>query len=319
MKNIGGFLELELKEKNHYYSDAIKLNTARNSIEYILRAKKYKKIYLPNYTCDSIIEPAKKLKIEYEFYSIDKNLEPVFDQKIKPGECILYINYFGLKDSFIKKMVPQIDNLIIDNSQAFYTLPFKDTDTVYSPRKFFGVPDGGYLFTDMFIDYSLETDTSYSRLLPLLKRIDLGSEKAYKDYKAKEKKLKYNKIKYMSKLTNELLKSIDYNKIRKKREENFAYLHSEFKEINELSYLIDKNNLKGPMIYPLLVRNKQIRKQLIENKIFVATYWNDSLKRLKINDFERKLVDNLVALPIDQRYDFEELNKIIKKVNKFLY
>lgn len=103
MKPIGGFLELELNTGDHYHQNAIKLNTARNSIEYILRAKDYKKIYLPKYTCDSIIEPAKKLNIDYEFYSIDKNLEPIFDKELKTNEVFLYINYFSLKDNFVKK------------------------------------------------------------------------------------------------------------------------------------------------------------------------------------------------------------------------
>ena len=47
MKEIGGYFELQLRKGEHYHKGALQLNTARNCLEYILRAKKYKKIYIP--------------------------------------------------------------------------------------------------------------------------------------------------------------------------------------------------------------------------------------------------------------------------------
>ena len=51
MKEIGGYFELELHKGGHYHPDALHLNTGRNCFEYILRAKGYKKVYIPYYTC----------------------------------------------------------------------------------------------------------------------------------------------------------------------------------------------------------------------------------------------------------------------------
>ena len=63
MKNeIGGYFQLELNKDREYHDKAIALNTGRNALEYILRAKIFKKIYLPFYTCDVLLEPLKKLK-----------------------------------------------------------------------------------------------------------------------------------------------------------------------------------------------------------------------------------------------------------------
>lgn len=55
MKPIGGYFELELRQGEHYHKDAIRLNSARNCFEYILLARKYKKVFLPYYTCEVLL------------------------------------------------------------------------------------------------------------------------------------------------------------------------------------------------------------------------------------------------------------------------
>lgn len=70
MNAIGGYFELELRRGEHYHKDAIRLNTARNCFEYVIRARHYTKVYMPFYTCEVMFEPLQKLNIEFEFYTI---------------------------------------------------------------------------------------------------------------------------------------------------------------------------------------------------------------------------------------------------------
>ena len=63
MEPIGGYFSLELPHYGEYHKDAIRLNTGRNCLEYILRVRNYKKVYIPYYTCDVVLEPFKKLGI----------------------------------------------------------------------------------------------------------------------------------------------------------------------------------------------------------------------------------------------------------------
>lgn len=72
---IGGYFELELRRGEHYHKNALCINTARNCFEYILLARKYKKIYIPFFTCEVMLQPLHKHHIEYEFYSINFDLE----------------------------------------------------------------------------------------------------------------------------------------------------------------------------------------------------------------------------------------------------
>ena len=123
-KSIGGYIGLELPFGEEYYPSLLKLNTGRNALEYILRIKKYKLIHLPYFTCEAMLEPLEKLNIECKFYQIDQNLEPVTEFKLSANDCLLYTNYFGLKQDFINKLSKRIPNLIIDNSQAFFSVQY---------------------------------------------------------------------------------------------------------------------------------------------------------------------------------------------------
>ena len=60
MDVIGGYFSLELPLIEEYHKNAIRLNTGRNCLEYILRVRGYKKVYIPYYTCEVILEPFKK-------------------------------------------------------------------------------------------------------------------------------------------------------------------------------------------------------------------------------------------------------------------
>ena len=91
--------------------------------------------------------------------------------------------------------------LIVDNTQAFYAKPVEDVDTFYTCRKFFGVPDGAYLYAEAKVDFHIEQDVSYDRLSFLLKRFDLGAEAGYADFREQSERLIAQPIKGMSNLT----------------------------------------------------------------------------------------------------------------------
>lgn len=310
IKEIGGFFELELNKKEEYHSKAIKLNAGRYCLQYIFKTKKYEKIYIPYYICNSILQTIIEENLQYEFYNINHRFEPSFDKKINEKECLLYVNYFGINAEIVNKICTKFNNVIIDNTQAFFEKPILNSDTIYSPRKFFGVPDGGYLYTDKILQYELEQDLSYSRCEYLLKRIDVSSNKSYDLFKKNEEMLTKYGMKNMSKLTQSILLNINYEQTRDIRNSNFLHLHDNLKNYNELD--ININNINGPMVYPLLIRDDMLREKLINNRIYIATYWNEVENRVNKDSFEYLLLKNLIPLPIDQRYGKNEMNYIVK-------
>lgn len=101
---IGGYFELELPVHQEFHSGAIALNSGRSCLEYILRCRRYSKVYIPYYTCDSVIEPIVKLGIAYEFYHIDKMYHIVGDIVLSNGEALLYTNYWGMKNKYCAQL-----------------------------------------------------------------------------------------------------------------------------------------------------------------------------------------------------------------------
>ncbi|WP_164122281.1 MULTISPECIES: hypothetical protein [Sphingobacterium] len=308
-KTIGGFFQLQLSDGEEYYPSLIKLNTTRNALEYILKVKNYTKIYIPYFTCDTILEPMLKLAVPYEFYTLDQQLDPIINFEIGNGECFLYTNYFGLKQNTVEKLSKNIENLIIDNSQAFFSKPLDQINTIYSCRKFFGVSDGAYLQLNSSLRLKLETDISVDRFLHLIKSIDLGNENAYQNFVANEKSLENNDIKNMSVLTQKILSGINYQNCKKIRKQNFNYLQENLAGINELDLEMSIDSV--PMIYPFLLSNDKVKTKLIEKKIFVPTFWPNVLKWTNERMFENHLAKHLVPLPIDHRYTIEDMKLLV--------
>jgi hypothetical protein len=311
--SIGGYFELETNLISEYHANALAINTARNALEYILKAKKVQKIYLPYYTCDVLLEPLKKLQVQFEFYSIDEDLQPMFDfSKVSDNEFFLYTNYFGLKDDYINTLIKKCKNLIIDNAQAFYSKPIEGISTFYSARKFFGVSDGAYLYCNDRLNDVFDTDCSFERMSHLLIRKDISAEFGYSNFINNDKSLENQPIKLMSNLTKSILQSIDYDRIAEIRIANFNFLHKSLGSINKLNLSLMKNNV--PMVYPFWSEDLGLRKRLLENKIYTATYWPNVKKWCKIDSLEYSLTEEIVHLPIDQRYGEKEMEFIINLI-----
>ena len=313
MESIGGYFSLELPQRDEYHKDALRLNTGRNCLEYILRARGYKKVYVPYYTCEAVMEPIIKLSIPYEYYHVDIHLEIRDHFTLKADEALLYTNYYGLKQRYVEQLAERIGKrLIVDNTQAFYAKPLPGIDTFYTCRKFFGVADGAYLYSDAVLNEEIEQDYSYDRMAHLLKRIDLSAEEGYADFRKADDSLNNQPIRRMSRLTERMMQSIDYEAAAKRRRENYLMLHEALGGENNLELPLEEDAV--PMVYPYLAPVKGLREKLIKNEIFVARYWPNVLDWAKPDDIDYLLAFQMQPLPIDQRYGEEEIYRIKKIV-----
>ena len=313
MDAIGGYFSLELPQREEYHKHAIRLNTGRNCFEYILRVRGYKKVYVPYYTCEAVMEPVNKLGILYEFYHIDIHFEIRDRFALKEGEALLYTNYFGLKQRYVELLAEKVGSrLIVDNTQAFYAKPLPGIDTFYTCRKFFGVADGAYLYCEKELDEEIEQDYSYDRVAHLVKRIDLSAEEGFKDFRRVDDGLDNQPIRKMSKLTQRMMRSIDYEAAARRRRANFQMLHKVLGKDNNLELHLENDAV--PMVYPYFVPIRGLREKLIKNEIFVARYWPNVLDWAKPDDIDYLLAFQMQPLPIDQRYGEEEIYRIKKIV-----
>jgi hypothetical protein len=306
---LGGYPSISLNNFPEYHSDALHLNTGRNCLEYILRANKYKKIYLPYFVCETIFEPINKLDIKFEYYHIDKNLDPIITSAINDDEVILYVNYFGIKRRTVEHLTFRFQNLIADYTHDFFSKPLINTDTFYSARKFFGVPDGAYLYSKYKLKDNFEQDYSYNRMDHLLVQIDKGMEEGYELFCKNERILSRQPIRNMSHLTKALLRNINYEEEKKQRKDNLLLLHEMLGMTNEL--LFEPDYLEAPFVYPFLCTSgKGIKRKAIDNKIYIETYWDNVLNKVGRESFEARLINDLLPLPVNPKYSYEEIKFI---------
>ena len=310
MEAIGGYFSLELPQREEYHKNAIRLNTGRNCLEYILRVRGYKKVYVPYYTCEAVMEPINKMGIPFEFFHIDIHFEVRDRFTLKKGEALLYTNYFGLKQRYVEQLAEKIGSrLIVDNTQAFYAKPLSGIDTFYTCRKFFGVPDGAYLYCDKEFNEEIEQDYSYERVAHLVKRIDLSAEEGFKDFRRVDDGLDNQPIRKMSKLTQRMMQGIDYEAAALRRRANYQMLQEALDKENNIELPMDVDAV--PMVYPYLIPVEGLREKLIEKKIFVARYWPNVMEWTTKEDIDYLLAYQMQPLPIDQRYGEDDMNRII--------
>ncbi len=315
MKEIGGYLGLDEPMGKEYYPNLIPLNTARNALVYLVKAKNIEKMYIPYFLCESVRCVLEREGCLYEQYHINEDFLPSLDKKMKEKEYLYFVNYYGMFDEkTILALKNKYVNIIVDNVHAFFQAPISEIDTIYSCRKFFGVPDGAYLSTDKKLAKKLEIDVSRERMKHILGRYEEENASLYySDFKSNDAAFKQENLKEMSKLTHHLLSSVDYEKAKNRREENYKFLEEQLSAKNALNI----NMPLGPYAYPFYIKNgMQIKKRLAEKKIYVATLWPNVLDM--DGCLEKDYAENILPLPVDQRYDKDDMKRIVEELLKCL-
>lgn len=314
MNEIGGYFGLEQLVSNEYYNNLITLNNGRNSLLYILRAKKINKLYIPYYLCSSVRDMLLKNGYDFEYYTVDAQFMPVFNKTLAVDEYLYIVNYYGqLSNEKILGFKRDSGQIIMDYTHAFFQKPINGIDTIYSCRKFFGVPDGAYLSTDIKLEGKLEIDVSKDRMTHLLGRYEGIASNYHHYFHSNDESFRNEPLKYMSKLTHNILGAIDYERVRGSRNQNYSYLKSELGGINKLRL----NTPDGALAYPFYVRNgMDIRKKLAQKKLYIPTFWPNVIENSSVESVEYKYAVNILPLPCDQRYGIVSMEHLVEEIRK---
>lgn len=319
MKPIGGYFEWEFpaNRSDELHKGAVYLNSGRHALEYILRGLgNVRCLWIPYFTCDVVLQPLNKLGIAHKFYHINENLELASEINLADGEYLLYTNYYGIKDSYCTCVAEKYgERVIVDNAQALFCKVIPGIHQFYSPRKYMGMPDGGIAVTKI-ADYSetLSSDRSFDRCSHLLKRMEMIPSEGYADFKLNSKKIAEAPLSLMSPISKNIYGSVDLDFIKRRRRSNFERLHKALSSSNCLR-IPAMDDFACPLVYPYWHENgKALKKKLIADNIFVATYWPNVFEWTSPNDLEYELAERVVCIPIDQRYGFDDMDRIIEEI-----
>ena len=118
----------------------------------------------------------------------------------------------------------------------------------------------------------------------------------------------------MSNLTRRILESIDYEKVANERRLNYHHLETKLQKTSDIQ--LERNERAVPMCYPYVTSNYNLKSHLINNDIYIPTYWPNVYEWTSPDEYERYLYDSLVALPIDQRYNTNDMDIILRKIDE---
>lgn len=330
-----------ISENNNFSwaKDAYTFQTARSALIYIAKKYKmqnYKRIFMPQLYCESMVTPFLRNDIEVIYYPILPSVKMDTDFiniNIKNDDLLLVNNYLSLKTREVKEIEKQEINLlklkypslilIQDYTQSLYDAlnEEKYADySIFSIRKWAGLPESGLMWCKekQNIEY-YKVDNSYYNY----KKTAMDLKSKYletHDSKLKEEFMKLFKkaeeiidesdlVLDMKEETKKLIRSIDFNKIYQKRFENMNYF---IKKVNcSVTKNIDREMVG--LYCPILINNsKDMQAKLAKYGIYCPVIWNiQEFGKTFANSF----IDKMLAVPVDQRYSLEEIDFIAEKIN----
>jgi hypothetical protein len=222
------------------------------------------------------------------------------------------VDYFGISADACDTAIAQYgrERVLVDASQSLFHTPRESVATVYSPRKFVGVPDGGLMVGPQILPLPTMADeaASTARSQHLITRASGHILKGYDQFQNAEASLSCSESQAMSALTTYMLAAINFDQVRRRRIANFKNLSTALRGIG--FNVPELPNDAVPLCCPVIdVEGRLMQQKLIAQNIFTPTYWSDTT--LPEDDkIGLTLRDRTVYLPCDQRYGGPEMARI---------
>ncbi len=290
------------------HENALALNCGRNCLDYLIRARGIKRIWLPGLLCGSVAGVCRRHNVEILHYHIREDF--LFGAiPLQPGDWLYVADLCGqIPRAAVKGIVEKYKNVIFDEAQAYFAAPVEGADTIYTCRKFFGVPDGAFLHTDSRCSDVFPKDESIARMQALLE----GKQgTGYGNAAESDELFNTEPLKWMSQFTMDLLRSIDYDAVKAQRTANFAALSMSLGPINKLK----PKRSEGAFAYPLWLDNGDaVRRKLAEKRIYIPLFWPNVLTDKEASPLEKDLALNVLPVPCDQRYGPREMKIFVSQI-----
>jgi hypothetical protein len=290
------------------HENALALNCGRNCLDYLIRARGIKSIWLPGLLCGSVAGVCRRHHVEIHRYHIREDY--LFGAiPVREGDWLYVADLCGqIPRAAIKGIVAKYKNVIFDEAQAYFAPPVEGADTLYTCRKFFGVPDGAFLHTGSRCTDEIPRDESIARMQALLEGKH-GS--GYGNAAESDELFNSEPLKWMSTFTMDLLRSIDYEAVKAQRTANFAALSLSLGPVNKLK----PRRSEGAFAYPLwLEQGDAVRRMLAAKKIYIPLFWPNVLTDSDVTPLERDLALNVLPVPCDQRYGPREMKVFAQQI-----
>jgi dTDP-4-amino-4,6-dideoxygalactose transaminase len=332
-----------IKNKYHLTRYVVYPSLGRNAILMVLKELKPKNkvALLPGYTCESVLLPFIYENYKLVYYDFNKDLTiDLVDFKSKLDEfspgVILVHGFYGMNTFLTAEYLIQSAKdkgciIIQDDTQTIFSdVEILSADYYLgSIRKWLEIPDGAFicsseelvnipnLINNTFIELIAE---AFRLKSVYFKRLDPQLKVVYKKLFQEAQDLidKDPTIYKMADLSKGILNEYDLASMKKKRIENFNFLHenisNRFKRLNPVISASIESNI-CPVYFPLYVDNrKEFQFILSENEIYATIIWPKSKFITSLNKETEFIYDRIIGIPCDQRYSINDMQRVIEVI-----
>ena len=302
------------------------LTNARSGMHLLASLLRPSRIWMPSFLCDVMIDAARGFDVQ--FYEVTARLHATrsWIEDVHENDLVVLLDYFGFPcDRSVAVSIKQRGGWVLeDASQALLSLDVGACAdyVLFSPRKYFGIPDGGILRNNTTVplperhlkrppvDWWLKAFHSTI----LRREFDLyGGERSwYQLFTETERDGPIGAYR-MSELSRTLLEySFDSSEIARRRVENYETLNV---YLSQLALFPDLPSGVIPLGYPICVNNRdQVRRRLFDNNIYPPIHWPiDAVVPETFTDSHR-LAGTILTLVCDQRYDSDDMERTARIV-----
>ena len=332
---MGGFFELEsnisssTSNRNSIFQNWIGTknffmsSSARSIVLALKEELNSKTVWIPEIFCNVFNDydfvknyPLKKDGFNPEIEFLESN--------ISENDLVLLVDFYGVEVGHEIKEYAMSRKSIFWLQDACHNLLPSETwadFTLFSPRKLFGVTDGGVLVQNnekcSQIDFSrwkFDQGNLVGSISPILRSIDPDYEGLYQIY-SKEENSVDGKLKSISELTKWQLNNIEIQPLIEQRRSNFRTLDRELHEYLIPSLEYRENSI--PFGFPIYIENRdQIRLTLAKMKIFAPIHWINDRKTKSLRQLQHESMQ--LTLPCDHRYTVDKMENIAKIVRDLI-
>lgn len=316
------------------------LNSGRAAIQWAWKALRQRHpdrstCLLPGYLCPSVLQPFKEAGARIAFYRLDHRLQIDLDDlgsRLGPDVlAVVVIHYFGFpQPESVFDLVASTDPPIYaieDATHAWLSRTWDGTPvgqrgavTIYSPRKFFPVPDGGMAVVgdrDIRLNEEMPPDWHFAlqRTTGLFLRwlfartgIEAVNRAALALLRRAEQKLDTTiSLGQASWISKRILPNLDFRRAAECRRRNYRILDAGIRDRQLPVWPLYEELLPGvtPLGLPVICeRRDELRRFLIERHVYPPVHWFlPPAQGLAGFPHLVELSHRILTLPVDQRYD----------------
>ena len=306
--------------------------SGRDAMKALARSVGKRRVLLPALCCDSMILPFAKNGCEVVFYRLNEDLsgnEADVRGKLTDGALLLYMRYFGIRpfsDTFLQSLRDGGILLAEDRTQDIIVPRidegFAPDYMLASLRKWAALPDGGMLRGSYILD-DVQPDSAFGDL-----RTEAMREKSrYLETWQPELKQDFlHKLAVASDMLDEdgvpvamsgkyeaQLRSVDFEKLYEARLRNVRCLRERIEPLRRdgLLRFLTETPEESTLYFPIRLENRDaVQRAMAAKNVYCPVIWPEPAEAAGVCPVCRTVVDDMLAIPCDQRYDEADMDYI---------